>query len=105
MREKIENIFRQNKDDPQIQPKIQLRYLEQPLQTKVTILIVDKKYSLVIERDKGKDKTLTLEKEEEKDINNNNNTKYFQSQGLSIFSNSESTISLYLLFLKYYGDK
>jgi two-component system sensor histidine kinase VicK len=95
IKEKIENIFKQNKDDQQIQHKIQLRYLEQPLQTKVTILIVDKKYSLVIETDKEKVKTLTLEKtkkEEQTDINKNN-TKYLQSQGLCIFSNSESTVS------------
>jgi signal transduction histidine kinase len=81
MKEKIEKVFKQNNDDQQMQNKIQLRYLEQPLQTNVTILIVDKKYSLVMERD------------EEKDINNHNNTKYLQSQGLSIFSNSESTVS------------
>jgi len=43
IKEKIEKIFRQNNDDQQMQHKIQLRYLEQPLQTKVTILIVDKK--------------------------------------------------------------
>jgi two-component system sensor histidine kinase VicK len=45
IQEKIEEIFKQNNDDQQIQHSIQLRYLEQPLQTKVTILIVDKKYS------------------------------------------------------------
>jgi two-component system, OmpR family, sensor histidine kinase VicK len=95
MKEKIENVFKQNNDDQQMQHMIQLRYLEQPLQTKVTILIVDKKYSLVIGRNKEKDKTLTLEKEEEQDINNNNNnnTKYLQSPRLSLFSNSESTVS------------
>ncbi|MGN6614600.1 MAG: sensor histidine kinase [Candidatus Nitrosocosmicus sp.] len=97
IKEKIENIFKQNKDDQQqIQHKIQLRYLEQPLQTKVTILIVDKKYSLVIETDKEKVKTLTSEKtkkEEQIDTNNKNNTKYLKSQCLSIFSNSESTVS------------
>ncbi|MGN6622638.1 MAG: sensor histidine kinase [Candidatus Nitrosocosmicus sp.] len=97
IKEKIENIFKQNNDDQQqIQHKIQLRYLEQPLQTKVTILIVDKKYSLVIETDKEKVKTLTLEKtkkEEKIDTNNKNNTKYLKSQCLSIFSNSESTVS------------
>ncbi|MGN6348583.1 MAG: sensor histidine kinase [Candidatus Nitrosocosmicus sp.] len=97
IKEKIENIFKQNNDDQQqIQHKIQLRYLEQPLQTKVTILIVDKKYSLVIETDKEKVKTLTSEKtkkEEQIDTNNKNNTKYLKSQCLSIFSNSESTVS------------
>ncbi|MGN6351546.1 MAG: histidine kinase dimerization/phospho-acceptor domain-containing protein [Candidatus Nitrosocosmicus sp.] len=97
IKEKIENIFKQNNDDQQqIQHKIQLRYLEQPLQTKFTILIVDKKYSLVIETDKEKVKTLTSEKtkkEEQIDTNNKNNTKYLKSQCLSIFSNSESTVS------------
>ncbi|MGN6347806.1 MAG: sensor histidine kinase, partial [Candidatus Nitrosocosmicus sp.] len=66
------------------------------MQTKVTILIVDKKYSLVIETDKEKVKTLTSEKtkkEEQIDTNNKNNTKYLKSQCLSIFSNSESTVS------------
>ena len=94
IKEKIEKILKQYNDQQQIHHKVQLRFLEQPLQTKVTILIVDKKHSLVIESDKEKDKTLTLEKtkeEEEKEINNN--TKYLQSQGLCIFSNSESTVS------------
>ena len=94
IKEKIEKILKQYNDQQQIHHKVQLRFLEQPLQTKVTILIVDKKHSLVIESDKEKDKTLTLEKtkeEEEKEINNN--TKYLQSQGLCIFSNSESTLS------------
>ena len=93
IKEKIEKILKQYNDQQQIHHKVQLRFLEQPLQTKVTILIVDKKHSLVIESDKEKDKTLTLEKtkEEEKEINNN--TKYLQSQGLCVFSNSESTVS------------
>jgi len=93
IKEKIEKILKQYNDQQQIHHKVQLRFLEQPLQTKVTILIVDKKHSLVIESDKEKDKTLTLEKtkEEEKEINNN--TKYLQSQGLCVFSNSESTLS------------
>jgi len=93
IKEKIEKILKQYNDQQQIHHKVQLRFLEQPLQTKVTILIVDKKHSLVIESDKEKDKTVTLEKtkEEEKEINNN--TKYLQSQGLCVFSNSESTVS------------
>src|SRR6185437_4439071 len=93
IKEKIEKILKQYNDQQQIHHKVQLRFLEQPLQTKVTILIVDKKHALVIESDKEKDKTLTLEKttEEEKEINNN--TKYLQSQGLCVFSNSESTVS------------
>jgi two-component system sensor histidine kinase VicK len=93
IKEKIEKILKQYNDQQQIHHKVQLRFLEQPLQTKVTILIVDKKHSLVIESDKEKDKTLTLEKttEEEKEINNN--TKYLQSQWLCVFSNSESTVS------------
>src|SRR6476646_10172324 len=93
IKEKIEKILKQYNYQQQIHHKVQLMFLEQPLQTKVTILIVDKKHSLVIESDKEKDKTLTLEKtkEEEKEINNN--TKYLQSQGLCVFSNSESTVS------------
>ncbi len=93
--EKIKCIFKQNNSQQQQQHKIELRYLEQPLQTKVTILIVDRKYSLVIETNKEKIKDLPLGKtkqgEEEEDINNN--AEYFKSEGLSIFSNSESTVS------------
>jgi len=45
------------------------------LQTKVTILTVDRKYSLVIETNKENFKTQPLEKTEKQDIGNNN-TKY-----------------------------
>ena len=55
---------------------------------------MDRKYSLVIETNKEKFKTLSLGKTKQgEEVDIKDNPEYFKSEGLSIFSNSESTVS------------
>ena len=56
---------------------IDIRYIEQILQTKVTILIVDRRLSLAAE------------------LKNDTKDNYYEATGLATYSNSESTISSY----------
>ncbi len=77
------------------QNKIVFRYLEQTLQTKVTVIVVDKKKSLVVE--------LNKECANGNPCINNSNIRsssrsssispYPETTGLAIFSNSESTVT------------
>jgi hypothetical protein len=75
---------------------LKLRELEQPLQTKVSLLIIDRKYSLVVEV------------REEQDNNNNKNNAISQSLikiGLATYSNSKLTDYHIFQFLRASGGK
>jgi two-component system sensor histidine kinase VicK len=62
--------------------KICFRYLEQTLQTKVTIIVIDKKISLVVELNDG-----------DAGGNSSDGISAPESTGSAIFSNSESTVT------------
>lgn len=84
--EQITKILKQH--NGQNQHKIELRYLDKALQTKVTILVVDRKLSLVVKSDREKSEhPAVVTKNIGEDAN------YHQSAGLAIYSNIESTVS------------
>jgi signal transduction histidine kinase len=60
------------------QPQIDIRYIESHLQTKVTILVVDRRFSLVIEK---------------KDDSKEN---FIEAVGIATYSNSKSTVLSYV---------
>jgi hypothetical protein len=74
---------------------LKLRELEQPLQTKVSLLIIDRKYSLVVEV------------REEQDNNNKNNaiSQSLIKIGLATYSNSKLTDYHIFQFLRASGGK
>ena len=74
---------------------MKLRELEQPLQTKVSLLIIDRKYSLVVEV------------REEQDNNNKNNaiSQSLIKIGLATYSNSKLTDYHIFQFLRASGGK
>jgi two-component system sensor histidine kinase VicK len=86
IQEKIAKIFKQHRD--QNQHKIELRYLDKALQTKVTIWVVDRKLSLVIKSNRDKSEHLTIVTE-----NIGDDANHHQPDGLAIYSNIESTVS------------
>jgi two-component system, OmpR family, sensor histidine kinase VicK len=76
--EKIKQKSEKQEEHQQRQQKIYIRSLEQPLQVKMSTLLVDRKYSLTIElKDDSKDNS-------------------YDAMGLSTYSNSKSTVLSYV---------
>ncbi len=76
--EVIKQKFEKQEEYQQRQQKIYIRSLEQPLQVKMSTLLVDRKYSLTIElKDDSKDNSYNV-------------------MGLSTYSNSKSTVLSYV---------
>jgi two-component system, OmpR family, sensor histidine kinase VicK len=76
--EVIKQKFEKQEEYQQRQQKIYIRSLEQPLQVKMSTLLVDRKYSLTIElKDDSKDNS-------------------YDAIGLSTYSNSKSTVLSYV---------
>jgi two-component system sensor histidine kinase VicK len=76
--EVIKQKFEKQEEYQQRQQKIYIRSLEQPLQVKMSTLLVDRKYSLTIElKDDSKDNS-------------------YNAMGLSTYSNSKSTVLSYV---------
>ena len=79
VRKTIEDLKMQEQQQQLSQP-MELRYIEPDVQTKVTILVVDKKFLLAIEL---------------KDDNDDAKQIYRESMGLATYSNSKSTVLSY----------
>jgi two-component system, OmpR family, sensor histidine kinase VicK len=75
--ETAQKLMMGSEEEQQLHEKIDIRYIQAHLQTKVTILIVDKKYSLAIEL-----------KDDSKQTSN-------EAIGLATYSNSQSTVLSY----------
>ena len=85
--ESARKLMMLQQESRQLHDDIGIKYIQPHLQTKVSILIVDKKYSLGI------------------DLKDDTKQTSIEAIGLATYSNSQSTVSCYAQYLKVFGYK